>query len=108
MEDNSPLEQNQTAKMNTSKAPQKVEVVVANPSANSEVNIQPTSSAMSPLGYGRKVRREGVFSMSDNNLGPIPFTHPTGSHGPRFRGRGFRRGYHYPQGPKQQYTRKSE
>ena len=29
---------------------------------------------MSPLGYKRKVRREGVFSMSDNNLGPIPFS----------------------------------
>ena len=47
---------------------------VSSKQTNSEVNIQPTSSAMSPLGYGRKVRREGVFSMSDNNLGPIPFS----------------------------------
>ncbi len=39
MEDNSLKNQNQTAKMNTSKAPQKVEVVVANPSSGSEVNI---------------------------------------------------------------------
>ena len=40
----------------------------------SEANIQTTNIAMSPLGYKRKVRREGVFSMSDNNLGPIPFS----------------------------------
>ena len=39
MEDKTLPEQNQTAKMNTSKAPQKVEVVVANPSGNNEVNI---------------------------------------------------------------------
>ena len=39
MEDNSLKNPNQTAKMNTSKAPQKVEVVVANQSAGSEVNI---------------------------------------------------------------------
>ena len=39
MEDTTLPEQNQTAKMNSSKAPQKVEVVVANPSVNAEVNI---------------------------------------------------------------------
>ena len=39
MEDTAPTSQNKTAKMNTSKAPQKVEVVVANTGINSEVNI---------------------------------------------------------------------
>ena len=39
MEDTTLPEQNPTAKMNSSKAPQKVEVVVANPSGNAEVNI---------------------------------------------------------------------
>ena len=39
MEDTRQSNQDQTAKMNASKAPQKVEVVVANPSTNSEVNI---------------------------------------------------------------------
>ena len=39
MEDTTQSNQDQTAKMNSSKAPQKVEVVVANPSSNSEVNI---------------------------------------------------------------------
>ena len=39
MEDTTQSNQNQTAKMNASKAPQKVEVVVANPSSNLEVNI---------------------------------------------------------------------
>ena len=39
MEDTTQSNQDQTAKMNASKAPQKVEVVVANPSTNSEVNI---------------------------------------------------------------------
>ena len=39
MEDNSLKNQPPTAKMNTSKAPQKVEVVVANPASGSEVNI---------------------------------------------------------------------
>ena len=39
MEDTTQPNQDQTAKMNASKAPQKVEVVVANPSTNSEVNI---------------------------------------------------------------------
>ena len=38
MEDKTQSNQDQTTKMNASKAPQKVEVVVANPS-NSEVNI---------------------------------------------------------------------
>ena len=38
MEDTTQSNQDQTAKMSSSKAPQKVEVVVANPS-NSEVNI---------------------------------------------------------------------
>ena len=39
MEDTTLPEQNPTAKMKSSKAPQKVEVVVANPSGNAEVNI---------------------------------------------------------------------
>ena len=39
MEDTSQPNQDKTAKMNASKAPQKVEVVVANPSSNLEVNI---------------------------------------------------------------------
>ena len=39
MEDTTQSNQKQTAQMNASKAPQKVEVVVANPSANSDVNI---------------------------------------------------------------------
>ena len=39
MEDTTQTNPDQTAKMNASKAPQKVEVVVANPSTNSEVNI---------------------------------------------------------------------
>ena len=39
MENTASSDSNQTAKMNTAKAPQKVEVVVANPAANSEVNI---------------------------------------------------------------------
>ena len=39
MEDTTQSNRDQTAKMNASKAPQKVEVVVANPSTNSEVNI---------------------------------------------------------------------
>ena len=39
MEDTKQPNQNQTAKMNASKAPQKVEVVVSNTSSNSEVNI---------------------------------------------------------------------
>ena len=39
MEDTTQSNQDQTAKVNASKAPQKVEVVVANPSSNSEVNI---------------------------------------------------------------------
>ena len=39
MEDKTRPDQNQTAKMSTSKAPQKVEVVVANPSSSNEVNI---------------------------------------------------------------------
>ena len=39
MEDTTQSNPDQTAKMNASKAPQKVEVVVANPSTNSEVNI---------------------------------------------------------------------
>ena len=39
MEDTTQSNRDQTAKMNASKAPQKVEVVVANPSSNQEVNI---------------------------------------------------------------------
>ena len=39
MEDASQTNQTKTASMNRSKAPQKVEVVVANPSSVSEVNI---------------------------------------------------------------------
>ena len=39
MEDASSANQSQTASMNRSKAPQKVVVVVANPSSGSEVNI---------------------------------------------------------------------
>ena len=39
MEDTTQSNRDQTAKMNASKAPQKVEVVVANPSTSSEVNI---------------------------------------------------------------------
>ena len=39
MEDTTQSNLDKTAKMNASKAPQKVEVVVANPSTNSEVNI---------------------------------------------------------------------
>ena len=39
MEDTTQSNQDQKAKINASKAPQKVEVVVANPSSNSEVNI---------------------------------------------------------------------
>ena len=39
MEDTTQSNRDQTAKMNASKAPQKVEVVVANPSSNLEVNI---------------------------------------------------------------------
>ena len=39
MEDKSQANEIQTASMNRSKAPQKVEVVVANPSSGSDVNI---------------------------------------------------------------------
>ena len=39
MEDNAQTNQVQTASMNRTKAPQKVEVVVANSSSGSEVNI---------------------------------------------------------------------
>ena len=39
MEDKSQANQGQTASMSRTKAPQKVEVVVANPSSGSEVNI---------------------------------------------------------------------
>ena len=39
MEDKTPVNQAQTASMNRTKAPQKVEVVVANSSSGSEVNI---------------------------------------------------------------------
>tara|TARA_B100000941_G_scaffold266251_1_gene221415 strand:- start:870 stop:1430 length:561 start_codon:yes stop_codon:yes gene_type:complete len=39
MEDKTSTENSQSAQMNTSKAPQKVEVVVANPAANPDVNI---------------------------------------------------------------------
>ena len=39
MEDKAQTNQVQTASMNRTKAPQKVEVVVANPSSGSEVNI---------------------------------------------------------------------
>ena len=39
MEDTSQANQSQTTSMNRSKAPQKVEVVVANPSSGYEVNI---------------------------------------------------------------------
>ena len=39
MEDKTQTNQVQTASMNRTKAPQKVEVVVANPSSGSEVNI---------------------------------------------------------------------
>ena len=39
MEDTTQSNQNSKAKMNVSKAPQKVEVVVANPSSNQDVNI---------------------------------------------------------------------
>ena len=39
MSETSPSNESQTASLNRSKAPQKVEVVVANPSAGSEVNI---------------------------------------------------------------------
>ena len=39
MEEKRPPDLSQTAKMNASKAPQKVEVVVANPSSNPDVNI---------------------------------------------------------------------
>ena len=39
MEDTTPTDKKQTPQMKTSKAPQKVEVVVANPAANPDVNI---------------------------------------------------------------------
>ena len=39
MEDTTQSNQDQKAKINASKPPQKVEVVVASPSSNSEVNI---------------------------------------------------------------------
>ena len=39
MEDKTSSDPKQTAQMNSSKAPQKVEVVVANPASNPDVNI---------------------------------------------------------------------
>ena len=66
MDDTTPSDQNQTAKMNSTKAPQKVEVVVANPSSNPEVNILGELSILIlRIGFSALMIHHGLEKLQD-------------------------------------------
>ena len=69
MEESSQANQSQAASMNRSKAPQKVEVVVANPSSGTEVNILGELSIfVLRIGFSVLMIHHGLEKLQDLSL----------------------------------------